>query len=100
VGTDPGRTWQSARVAPLGANLALVLYRRDGAAAGLEGHLVRLLYNEQVVPAPGCGPELDCPLARFLEVVVGDRAGEDVLRRVCGREEVASLLEPDLHEVS
>jgi len=70
-GLDGGRTWRSGMISPLGANLALVLYRRTAPGGGGPDHLVRLLYNEQVVPLPGCagagaagGP--DCPLDAFL----------------------------------
>jgi multiple inositol-polyphosphate phosphatase/2,3-bisphosphoglycerate 3-phosphatase len=114
---DRDRAWRGGRVAPLGANMLLLLYGRDGgdlstsssssmdgddgaddsrssssssssrSSALLEGLLVRLVYNEQVVPIPGCsdGAEgsYDCTLQRFLEVVVGDKTEAQRFERVC-----------------
>ncbi len=100
VATNPERTWQAAKLAPLGANLAIVLYRSSTGQLRAGDHLVRLLYNEQVVPVPGCGEQLDCPLDRFLEVVVADKAAPDKLSRVCGSQAVGNLLEEDIYELS
>lgn len=93
---DDGRLFKGGRVAPYGANLAVVLYRlRDvvggtsstGAAAPPPRHLVRLLHNEQVVAVPGCAPAgpsgLECDLEEFLQVV-GARADAGALQRLCG----------------
>ncbi|KXZ41450.1 hypothetical protein GPECTOR_462g371 [Gonium pectorale] len=89
---DDGRLFKGARIAPYGANMAIVLYRRREAAAaagsGRPAHLVRLLYNEQVVAVPGCstsvdGYPLDCDLERFLELLQ-DKTAPDALERWCG----------------
>jgi hypothetical protein len=96
---DMDRVWRGGRVAPFGANLLVVLYGRTrpadvkyagkvsgssgGSAVGMdasrvEEHLVRLVYNEQVVPIPGCKGSgisgLECGLQEFLDVVVGSKA--------------------------
>jgi hypothetical protein len=62
--------WRGGRVAPLGANLVVVLYR-DKARPGR--YLVRFAHNEQVVrPAlcggggSGSGGSSDCDLGEFL----------------------------------
>ncbi|KAG2436537.1 hypothetical protein HYH02_011475 [Chlamydomonas schloesseri] len=85
---DDSRLFKGARLAPYAANMALVLYRRrDGAAAAASSprHLVRLLYNEQVLPIPGCGSGsgLDCDLDEFLERMEG-KMDADTLDRLCG----------------
>ncbi|GLC49087.1 hypothetical protein PLESTB_000181100 [Pleodorina starrii] len=98
---DDSRLFKGARIAPFGANLALVLYRRregDRAASGGPKHLVRLLYNEQVLPVPGCGRggggggsgkagsgSLDCDLEEFLQLVQ-DKIDPNALERLCGTE--------------
>lgn len=61
--------------------MVLVLYRAEG-QSGRPQHLVRLIYNEQVLPIPRCNNQpssstsstpapgtstLDCPLEQFLE---------------------------------
>jgi hypothetical protein len=50
-------------------------------------HLVRLVYNEQVVPVPGCGDgeQADCSIEEFLEVM-GPRADGAALSRLCAVE--------------
>lgn len=100
VATNPERTWQAGKVAPLGANLAIVLYRNSTGRPRAGEHLVRLLYNEQVLPVPGCGGQLDCPLDTFLQVVVAGKAEPEQLARVCGSREVGNLLEEDIYELS
>lgn len=84
LGAAAGRTWRSGMISPLGANLALVLYRRTVNSSGGGGpdHLVRLLYNEQVVALPGCasaagggGAGLDCPLDAFLAAAAAATGG-------------------------
>jgi len=88
VPASAGRVWRAGRLSPHGANLLVALYRRTPGTTGQGAaqHLVRLVYNEQVVPAPGCGPSLDCPLDQFLTQVVGDKANEEAVARVCGRQ--------------
>ncbi|KAG2495101.1 hypothetical protein HYH03_006711 [Edaphochlamys debaryana] len=84
---EDGRLFKGARVAPFAANMAFVLYRRKaGAASGSPQHVVRLLYNEQVLPIPGCskvGAGGDCDLEEFLELVK-DKIDPDALQKLCG----------------
>ncbi|EFJ49629.1 hypothetical protein VOLCADRAFT_104207 [Volvox carteri f. nagariensis] len=110
---DDYRMFKGARIAPFGANMALVLYRRregDGAPRGRPKHLVRLLYNEQVLPVPGCSSaasgrggegsdeSLDCDLEEFLQLVK-DKTDPNALERLCGsegEENLARRVERDL----
>lgn len=96
-------------MAPLGANLLLVLYSRSstnsssssssestGSSSGLAGlrfgdFRVRLVYNEQVIPIPGCSAGLDCDLHTFLRVVVGDKTSRERFKHYCDAHE----LQPD-----
>lgn len=62
-------------------------------------HLVRLVYNEQVVALPGCGGngeaadgQLECDLETFLREVVGTKADAAALERLC------APCEPSLRE--
>ncbi|PNW73688.1 hypothetical protein CHLRE_13g568600v5 [Chlamydomonas reinhardtii] len=89
---DDSRLFKGSRLAPYAANMALVLYRRregraaGAAASGSPQHLVRLLYNEQVLPVPGCGAAgsgSDCDLDEFLELMEG-KMDADALDRLCG----------------
>ncbi|MEW5301092.1 MAG: hypothetical protein WDW36_003972 [Sanguina aurantia] len=76
-----GRLFKGSRVASFGANLGVVLYRRRGEAPSVGTHLVRLLYNEQIVQIPGCGKPLqggsatgdvpECTLTEFLLLLGG-----------------------------
>lgn len=86
------RRWRGSTVSPLGANLALVLYRRQpgkGVSGPEHHHLVRVLYNEQVVTLPGCG-SADCPLEDFLRVVVADKATPGTFEWLCVPHDVAA----------
>ncbi len=51
--------------------------------SGSPRHLVRLLYNEQVLPIPGCGSGsgLDCDLDEFLELMEVREAQRERERR-------------------
>jgi len=65
-------------------NLAFVLYRRS--TDKRQHLLVRLLFNEQVVPIPGCSDSsigFDCPLSTFLKAYapVGD---PKIFDELCG----------------
>ncbi|KAG2443864.1 hypothetical protein HXX76_002207 [Chlamydomonas incerta] len=90
IPNDDSRLFKGSRLAPYAANMALLLYRRkDGgpaAASGSPQHLVRLLYNEQVLRIPGCsasGSGSDCDLDEFLELMEG-KMDADTLDRLCG----------------
>ncbi|KAJ9522472.1 hypothetical protein QJQ45_008243 [Haematococcus lacustris] len=76
------RLFKGSRVSPYAANLAVVLYRAVGGVHGrASDHTVRLVYNEQVVPIPGCGDGeggLDCNLDQFLAITAA-QADEGVL---------------------
>ncbi|GIM03204.1 hypothetical protein Vretimale_8003 [Volvox reticuliferus] len=90
---DDNRLFKGSRIAPFGANLALVLYRRrEGNGVSRPQHLVRLLYNEQVLPVPGCSSgrgsgdsteSLDCNLEVFLQLMK-DKADPNALELLCG----------------
>jgi hypothetical protein len=96
--SDAGRVWRGGRIAPLGANLVLVLYGKEGEELGsssssgrasLEEYRVRLVYNEQVLPMPGCSSSsggLDCSLQEFLDVVVGDKVSYERFKHLCDGE--------------
>lgn len=107
---DLDRVWRGGRIAPLGANLLLVLYaptnsgssRSSGSSSGLAygDHRVRLVYNEQIIPVPGCGNGLDCSLDVFLRSSVGGKTATDRYKKHCdseglhaGLSEVAAGLE-------
>ncbi|KAJ9522949.1 hypothetical protein QJQ45_023746 [Haematococcus lacustris] len=80
------RLFKGSRVSPYAANLAVVLYRAVGGVHGrASDHTVRLVYNEQVVPIPGCGDGeggLDCNLDQFLAITAA-QADEGVLNVSC-----------------
>jgi hypothetical protein len=99
-----GREWRGGRVAPLGANLVFILYRRRGGPAGKgdparPAFLVRVAHNEQVLALPQLqmcqgggggglgspgGGALDCDLEDFLGSVVAGRAASAAqLLRLC-----------------
>jgi hypothetical protein len=96
---DRDRGWRSGQVAPLGANMVLLLYGKvrdsssssSSSSSGMAGDfgdvLVRLIYNEQVVRIPGCesvDPDgFDCTLQDFLDYVVGDKTATDRFKRYC-----------------
>jgi hypothetical protein len=96
--SDAERVWRGGRIAPLGANLVLVLYGKEGVGSkdssssssvreSLQEFRVRLVYNEQVLPLPGCSSSSsngsDCSLQEFLDVVVGDKISYERFRRLC-----------------
>ncbi|KAF5828132.1 histidine phosphatase superfamily [Dunaliella salina] len=110
---DEGRSFRGSAVSPFGANLGLVLYKRkaEGANTGSSSsaYKVRLTYNEQVLPIPGCssssssssnrssgrnireqeenGDAPDCDLDEFLEITSAAAAqGLDALCEVGGNE--------------
>jgi hypothetical protein len=54
----------------------------------LQDYRVRLVYNEHVLPLPGCNSSsssggLDCSLQEFLDVVVGDKILYERFKRLC-----------------
>ncbi|GAX82686.1 hypothetical protein CEUSTIGMA_g10112.t1 [Chlamydomonas eustigma] len=102
------RMWRGSRIAPYGSNMFLVLYRKQtsGSSTGPQ-HLVRLVYNEQVIPIPKCGGVLlddgvfssnvdhakmsvemgslgmDCDLEKFLDLYQSMAADPQSLDRIC-----------------
>lgn len=112
IGADHDRMWRGGRVAPLGANMVLVLYRKENSDVSdsadgtdsnrdpvrLSDHRVRVVYNEQVVHIPGCS-DMDCRLDEFLQVVVGDKARPDRLSELCGLSS-EDLVTPDGMQLS
>ena len=56
------RVFRGAVVSPYGANIAHVLFNRPATGE----HFVWTIYNEHVVPLPGCGGNLTCGLEAFL----------------------------------
>ncbi|GBF94793.1 multiple inositol polyphosphate phosphatase-like [Raphidocelis subcapitata] len=82
------REWRGGRIAPLAANLMVVLYKAVAPRPppGRERFLVRLVHNEQVLAPPLCGGgRLDCGLEEFLGAVVGGRAADAAaLLEMCG----------------
>jgi hypothetical protein len=104
--SDTDRVWRGGRIAPFGANLVLVLYGKEGeenkhssssssggdGRVSLQDYRVRLVYNEQVLPMPGCSSSssgssgLDCSLQEFLDVVVGDKISYERFKLLCDGE--------------
>jgi hypothetical protein len=101
--SDADRVWRGGRIAPLGANVVLVLYGKEGrenehssssssgsggGSVSLQEYRVRLVYNEQVLTMPGCSSSssssgLDCSLQEFLDVVVGDKISYERFKLLC-----------------
>jgi len=76
------RPWRGGRIAPLGANLVVALYRSTRHPGR---HLVRFIHNEQVLAPAFCGGRTDCDLEEFLEgVVAGSGASAAQLLQMCG----------------
>lgn len=87
------RIFRGGRVAPYGANMAVILYRPKGSSslsgsASLDGHRIRLVYNEQVIQMPGCsggsnGQHLDCDLQEFLDLTAAAAANDPLGGDMC-----------------